>query len=85
MVRGSLVHWYEKANPVSVNRVIEFFSFLPDSGGTRGLSSLFIIREILHKFEARDGLPELLLACDVFDLAGGTGTGGYAVLSFTRD
>jgi len=64
--------------------VTEFW-FLSDGGGTRGLSSLFIIREILHRIKARDGLPELPLACDVFDFAGGTGTGGYAVLSFTGD
>jgi patatin-like phospholipase/acyl hydrolase len=49
-----------------------------DSGGVRGLSSLLILREILRELGrqpewAGKGTPK---PCEVFDLIGGTATGG---------
>lgn len=50
-----------------------------DGGGIRGLSTLFILKSIMiqlnHK-RKNSGLPDVLKPCDVFDLIGGTSTGG---------
>jgi hypothetical protein len=47
-----------------------------DGGGIRGLSALYILREIMYRIQQQRDLPELPLPCEYFDLAGGTGTGG---------
>ena len=39
-----------------------------------------MLKEILYRIQREEGLPELPRPCDVFDLAGGTGTGGYVVI-----
>lgn len=47
-----------------------------DGGGVRGLSTLYILRDIMAQLShERDDRP-LLKPCDVFDLIGGTSTGG---------
>ena len=49
-----------------------------DGGGVRGLSTLYILREImvaLNHARAEAGEPPVK-PCDVFDLIGGTSTGG---------
>lgn len=49
-----------------------------DGGGVRGLSTLYILRDIMVALnDAREqaGLPSAK-PCDVFDLIGGTSTGG---------
>lgn len=49
-----------------------------DGGGVRGLSSLYILREImvaLNHARTEAGLSEVK-PCEVFDLIGGTSTGG---------
>lgn len=50
-----------------------------DGGGIRGLSALFILKEILYRVQHKQKLDQIPRACDVFDLAGGTGTGGYVI------
>ena len=50
--------------------------FQDGGGGMRGLSPLFIIKEILYRIQMKGRLNGMPLACDIFDLAGGTGTGG---------
>lgn len=49
-----------------------------DGGGVRGLSTLFILKSIMRRLnqsvEAKGFLP--LKPCDVFNLMGGTSTGG---------
>jgi patatin-like phospholipase/acyl hydrolase len=49
-----------------------------DGGGVRGLATLYVLRGIMdrlnHERENR-GLP-YVKPCDVFDLIGGTSTGG---------
>jgi patatin-like phospholipase/acyl hydrolase len=57
-----------------------------DGGGIRGLSELFVIKEIMHRFMAEENtkrkengqvpLTTLPKPCDYFDLIGGTSTGG---------
>ena len=50
-----------------------------DGGGVRGLSTLYILRSIMFRLNAErktQGLHEVK-PCDVFDLIGGTSTGGY--------
>jgi patatin-like phospholipase/acyl hydrolase len=47
-----------------------------DAGGTRGISQLKILAELMHRlnFEAKE--DQVLLPCDVFDMIGGSGSGG---------
>jgi len=52
----------------------------PDGGGIRGLSPLLMLKEILHRIQQKRRLQELPRPCDIFDLAGGTSTGGYVVV-----
>jgi len=51
-------------------------STVADGGGIRGLSSLIILREVLYRMKTRGNLDDIPRPCDLFDLAGGTGTGG---------
>jgi patatin-like phospholipase/acyl hydrolase len=57
-----------------------------DGGGVRGLSTLYILRTLMtklnHKRQA-DGLDPVK-PCDVFDLIGGTSTGGYVELELSK-
>jgi hypothetical protein len=48
-----------------------------DGGGVRGLSSLLILRDIMTQLNSEREGGQLLKPCDVFDLMGGTSTGGY--------
>ena len=52
----------------------------PDGGGIRGLSPLLILKEILYRIQQKRRLQELPRPCDIFDLAGGTSTGGYVAV-----
>jgi len=47
-----------------------------DGGGIRGLSPLIILKEMLFRMQQEQDLQDLPRPCDIFDLAGGTGTGG---------
>ena len=50
-----------------------------DGGGVRGLSTLYILKGLMTRLnhERRDsGLPAVK-PCEIFDLIGGTSTGGY--------
>lgn len=49
-----------------------------DGGGVRGLSSLFVLKRIMDSHNAaRKRMGEMpQKPCDVFDLIGGTSTGG---------
>jgi patatin-like phospholipase/acyl hydrolase len=49
-----------------------------DGGGVRGLSSLYILKGLMTRLNLRrqsDGLARVK-PCEVFDLIGGTSTGG---------
>jgi patatin-like phospholipase/acyl hydrolase len=47
-----------------------------DGGGVRGLSTLYILRDIMLQLSLERGSQNILKPCDVFDLIGGTSTGG---------
>ena len=50
-----------------------------DGGGVRGLSTLYVLKDLMAKLsQARQAanLPSVK-PCEVFDLIGGTSTGGY--------
>jgi len=52
-----------------------------DGGGVRGLSTLYILKYIMDQLNAelaKRSLPPRK-PCEVFDLIGGTSTGGYVV------
>ena len=55
-----------------------------DCGGVRGLSSLLILEAIMEKIRDEEGLEEIPLTCDRFDMIGGISTGGYHGLEFLR-
>jgi patatin-like phospholipase/acyl hydrolase len=53
-----------------------------DGGGVRGLSTLYILKSLmvqLNRERQEAGLPRVK-PCKLFDLIGGTGTGGYAAM-----
>ena len=60
-----------------------------DGGGVRGLSTLYILKELMAKLAHErygddvDKHPPIK-PCVVFDLIGGTSTGGYALQSSLR-
>jgi patatin-like phospholipase/acyl hydrolase len=49
-----------------------------DGGGVRGLSTLYILKSIMDRLNDKRKTASLPLAkpCEVFDLIGGTSTGG---------
>lgn len=46
-----------------------------DGGGMRGLSTLYILKGLMDRLNKAQGAPRKK-PCDVFDLIGGTSTGG---------
>lgn len=50
-----------------------------DGGGVRGLSSLLILKDVMAQLNSQREDSEVLKPCDVFDLIGGTSTGGYVL------
>ena len=50
-----------------------------DGGGVRGLSTLYVLKQLMRRINAErqeSGEPTIK-PCDIFDLIGGTSTGGY--------
>lgn len=49
-----------------------------DGGGVRGLSTLYILKRIMDQlnFERKKSGLEAVKPCEIFDLIGGTSTGG---------
>ena len=52
-----------------------------DGGGVRGLSTLFILKSLMDRLNSDRNSAPPLKPCEVFDLIGGTSTGGYVILS----
>ncbi|CAO1601297.1 hypothetical protein XANCAGTX0491_004964 [Xanthoria calcicola] len=48
-----------------------------DGGGVRGLSSLYILDQIMHSVNSKAKNDPPLKPCEYFDMIGGTSTGGY--------
>ncbi|CAE6521937.1 unnamed protein product [Rhizoctonia solani] len=55
-----------------------------DGGGIRGLSSLLILKEIMGRVKRDEGLDQVPLPCDYFDIIGGTSTGGLIAIMLGR-
>ncbi|TPX14110.1 uncharacterized protein E0L32_000504 [Thyridium curvatum] len=55
-----------------------------DGGGIRGLSSLLILECIMEKMRESKGLSDMPRPCEVFDLIGGTSTGGIIAIMLGR-
>lgn len=53
-----------------------------DGGGTRGLSVLYTLREIMNAVALGNGGS--LRPCEYFELIGGTGLNGLSALMFSR-
>ena len=47
-----------------------------DGGGVRGLSSLYALKAIMDRLNGEAAASDRKKPCDVFDLIGGTSTGG---------
>ena len=65
----------------------------PDDGGVRGLSSLYILRELMDQIKlkrmfdsppANDSFQEIVRPCELFDLIYGTSTGGLIAIMLGR-
>ena len=57
-----------------------------DGGGTRGLSSLIVLRDLMEKVAIKKGITQydLIRPSECFDLIVGTGTGGLSALLLGR-
>ena len=55
-----------------------------DGGGVRGVSSLFILKEIMRQIARDKNEEDTPLPCDYFDLICGTSTGGLIALMLGR-
>ncbi|KAH8806736.1 acyl transferase/acyl hydrolase/lysophospholipase, partial [Flagelloscypha sp. PMI_526] len=55
-----------------------------DGGGLLALSELYMVKEILTRLQFDLHLPSIPLTCDVFDVVGGSGTGGIIALLLGR-
>jgi patatin-like phospholipase/acyl hydrolase len=53
-----------------------------DGGGTRGLSTLYILREVMGHVISGDGGD--VRPCEYFDLMGGAGLSALSALLFVR-
>jgi hypothetical protein len=66
---------------VSLQLLVEDFVAQPtesvaDGGGIRGLSTLIILKRLMHTIRRENDLHKLPKPCQYFDLIGGTSTGG---------
>ncbi|KAJ5765992.1 Acyl transferase/acyl hydrolase/lysophospholipase [Penicillium nucicola] len=55
-----------------------------DGGGVRGLSSLLILKDVMTQLNSEREHGQVLKPCDVFDLIGGTSTGGLIAIMLGR-
>ena len=55
-----------------------------DGGGVRGVSELIILKELMHQIQRQNGLTILPKPCQIFDMMGGTSTGGLVAIMLGR-
>jgi hypothetical protein len=55
-----------------------------DGGGVRGLSSLYMLSDIMEEIRKKTGEPKAPRPCEYFDLIGGTSTGGLIAIMLGR-
>ncbi|KAL1894963.1 hypothetical protein Cpir12675_003457 [Ceratocystis pirilliformis] len=65
--------------PTPLFKVLSF-----DGGGVRGLSSLLILERIMEHIQKSENLSAMPKPCQVFDLIGGTSTGGIIAIMLGR-
>ena len=53
---------------------------MPDGGGIRGLSSILILKRIMEGVNENRPLDKQLQPYEVFDMIGGTSTGGWVTM-----
>ncbi|KIM31006.1 hypothetical protein M408DRAFT_65698, partial [Serendipita vermifera MAFF 305830] len=51
-----------------------------DAGDFRGLSQMKILSALMHEINKDQSSNEKKKPCDVFDMIGGTGTGGWVFI-----
>lgn len=49
---------------------------LSDGGGVRGLSSLYILKDLMESVNKKANNDPPIKPCEYFDMIGGTSTGG---------
>ncbi|PGH27746.1 hypothetical protein AJ80_00534 [Polytolypa hystricis UAMH7299] len=55
-----------------------------DGGGVRGLSSLYILKGIMDRLNSKKEARDRMKPCEVFDLIGGSSTGGLIAIMLGR-
>ncbi|KAI9763834.1 MAG: hypothetical protein M1840_009088 [Geoglossum simile] len=55
-----------------------------DGGGIRGLSSLQVLKQLMERIGAEAGLESPPKPCEIFDMIGGTSTGGLLAIMLGR-
>jgi|SRR5947207_9942379 len=55
-----------------------------DGGGVRGLSSLYMLSDIMEEIRKKMGETKAPRPCEYFDLIGGTSTGGLIAIMLGR-
>ncbi|KAI5918527.1 FabD/lysophospholipase-like protein [Camillea tinctor] len=55
-----------------------------DGGGVRGISSLQILQDLMERIKVAKGLTEVPRPCEIFDIIGGTSTGGIMAIMLGR-
>ncbi|KAF8600233.1 FabD/lysophospholipase-like protein [Ceratobasidium sp. AG-I] len=77
--------WYLKKRAERRRSNLDGLNILSiDGGGARGLSALVILEALMKKVQEKEGLAAAPDPDDYFDLMGGTGTGGIAVVMLGR-
>lgn len=56
----------------------------PDGGGVRGVSELIILQQLMLNIQKYYRLPTIPKPCEVFDMIGGTSTGGLIAIMLGR-
>ena len=71
-----LVYWYVENPSFTMWCAVVYSEYIPEGRGICGLTALVTLKEVLRQYQYLRKLPQIPRPCDVFDLAGGTGTGG---------
>ena len=78
MAQRPVTQHFSEPNPLDTNGLC-LLSL--DGGGVRGLSTLYILKGLMTQLnnKRQDAGQSAVKPCEVFDLIGGTSTGGYVV------
>ena len=83
LIWSQLRRWYSKFEIYCNDWSLWLIKLSLDGGGVRGLSTLYTLKGLMarlnHERQAKNLPP--VKPCKVFDLIGGTSTGGYTIFS----